>query len=105
MDETMLNQIEELSKAGLTSVYLTLQPHHETELLGLGFSIQRTMDIPNHPDQHNCRIDWRYAVKGTLAYKFLENAARLHPELLQPEESFKTPVFPPYIHCGGWEMP
>lgn len=100
---TLYDFMESHAKEGHTSINFNLYPRRERQFLNEGFSVQRLGPVKDYPQQHVCKVDWTYAVPGTTAYKFLEFAAAVHPELLQQAaETVTDPVPLPYAQ-PGWE--
>lgn len=100
---TLHDFIESHAKEGHTSINFNLYPKKERQFLNEGFSVQRIGPVENYPQQHLCKVTWTYAVEGTIAHKYLELAATVHPELLQQAKEDSTDSVPlPYAH-PGWE--
>lgn len=100
---TLYDFMESHSNEGHTSINFNLYARKERQLLNEGFSVQRLGPVKDYPKQHLCKVTWTYAVEGTVARKYLELAAAVHPELLQQAaEAVTDPVPLPYAQ-PGWE--
>lgn len=100
---TLYDFMESHSKEGHTDINFNLYPRKERQFLNEGFSVQRLGPVKDYPQQHICKVSWACAAEGTVARKYLELAALMHPELLQQaEEAIKDPVPLPYAQ-PGWE--
>lgn len=98
---TLYDFMRSHAKEGHTSINFNLYPRKERQLLNEGFSVQRLVPVKDYPCQHICKVTWTCAAEGTVARKYLELAAIVHPELLhQAEEAIADSVPLPYMQPG-----
>ena len=83
MDKPTLHDIlYEYAAVGYADTQRNLYPKQELALLKDGFSVQRIGTVPDYPEQSRCLISWKNTIEGTYAYELLQQAAKIHPELL-----------------------
>jgi hypothetical protein len=80
---TLYDSIVSRAKEGHTNINFNLYPRKERQFLNEGFSVQRLGPVKDYPRQYICKVAWLCAAEGTVARKYLELAAVVHPELLQ----------------------
>lgn len=94
---TIYERLEQYAKEGHVFTVLNLYNRQIENLVREGFAIQRGIPVPGWKGQYRCKLGWRYALPGTVAWHLLEVAADNNPELREelsnpPEE----PLDPPY---------
>ena len=102
---TLYDSISSRARSGHTSIILNLYAKKVRQLLNEGFSVQLLGPVEGYPQQHRCKVDWAYAVEGTVARRFFDLAVTANSELLQVEDDVSDLVPQPYSSGGGWDQP
>lgn len=85
---------------GYVGCSLNLYNRQIEKLVREGLAVQRGMPVPGWKGQYRCKIGWRYAYPGTIAWRLLEIAADNNPALRKILGSLEENEFNEF--GGGW---